>query len=52
MSSTEQASNEAVAKNFWRYLLSNPDRYIYKGVNLSARLVRRIEMHAFIGHLH
>ena len=27
--STEQASNETVAKNFWRYLLSNPDRYIY-----------------------
>ena len=27
-SSTEQPSNETVAKNFWRYLLSNPDRYI------------------------
>ena len=28
-SSTEQASNETVAKHFWGYLLSDPDRYIY-----------------------
>ena len=28
-SSTEQASNETVAKNSWRYLFANPDRYIY-----------------------
>ena len=28
-SSTEEASNESVAKNFWRQLLSNPDRHIY-----------------------
>ena len=27
-SSTEQASNETVAKNFWRHLLSNPVSYI------------------------
>ena len=25
----KQASNETVAKNFWKYLLSNSDRYIY-----------------------
>ena len=25
----KQASNETVATNFWKYLLSNPDRYIY-----------------------
>ena len=28
-SSTEQASNDTVSKNLWRYLLSNPDKYIY-----------------------
>ena len=27
-SSTEQASNETVAKNSWRYLLANPGRYM------------------------
>ena len=28
LSSTEQASNETVAENSWRYLFANPDRYI------------------------
>ena len=29
VSSTEQASNEAVAKNSWRYHFANPYIYIY-----------------------
>ena len=28
-SSSEQVPNETVAKNSWRYLFANPDRYIY-----------------------
>ena len=33
LSSTEQASNETVAKKSWRYLFANPDRYISKTKN-------------------
>ena len=38
-SSTEQASNEIVAKNFWRYLLSNPDL-----------ILNKYTVHTVVGH--
>ena len=40
----KQASNETVAKNFWKYLLSNSDRYIYiRGLNLKS--VKQCSIH-------
>ena len=33
-SSPEQASNETVAKNFWRYLLTNPDTHISENITI------------------